>query len=134
MYVQSIHLMNNLYHVVLEKNSKRSQNIPEIPSHHHLILCSIKSMANSTYKHPKIKFVLQWIHDLKVELLECAYAHPFLTINIDKSNLDLKINNTALYMATHPKVLCPTLDPKFTYSTPTHNILVKAHTSLQIRK
>ena len=28
-----------------------------------------------------------------------------------KSNLDLKINNTVLPMARHPKVLGPTLDP-----------------------
>ena len=33
-----------------------------------------------------------------------------------QSNLDLKINNTALTMATHPKVLSFTLDPKLTYS------------------
>ena len=31
------------------------------------------------------------------------------------SNLDLKINNNALPMATHPKVLGLTLDPKLTY-------------------
>ena len=34
-----------------------------------------------------------------------------------KNNLDLKINNTALPMATHPKVLGLTLDPKLTYNT-----------------
>ena len=34
-----------------------------------------------------------------------------------KNNLDLKINNTALPMATHPKVLGLTLDLKLTYST-----------------
>ena len=39
-----------------------------------------------------------------------------------KSNLDLKINNTALPMATHPKVLGLTLDPKLTYSTYIQNI------------
>ena len=32
------------------------------------------------------------------------------------SNLDLKINNNALPMATHPNVLGLTLDPKLTYS------------------
>ena len=36
-----------------------------------------------------------------------------------KSNLDLKINNTALPMTTHPKVIGLTLDPKLTYSTHT---------------
>ena len=48
------------------------------------------------------------------------------------SNLDLKIHNTALPMATHPKVLGLTLDPKLTYSTHIYNISVQAHTSLQI--
>ena len=38
-----------------------------------------------------------------------------------KRNLDLKINNTALPMAMHPKVLCFTLDPKLTYNTHIHN-------------
>ena len=37
-----------------------------------------------------------------------------------KNNLDLKINNTALPMATYQKVL--TLDQKLTYSTHIHNI------------
>ena len=35
-----------------------------------------------------------------------------------RSNLDPQINNKALPMATHPKVLGLTLDPKITYSTP----------------
>ena len=37
-------------------------------------------------------------------------------------------------MATHPKVLGLTLDPKLTYSTPIHNISVQAHKPLQIKK
>ena len=45
-----------------KKYLKWSQNILEIPSNYQLILCSIESMVISTYKHPKIKFVLQWIH------------------------------------------------------------------------
>ena len=48
------------------------------------------------------------------------------------SNLDLTINNKALPMATHPKVLSLTLDPKLTYSTHIHNISVQAHKPLQI--
>ena len=47
-------------------------------------------------------------------------------------NLDLTINNNALPMATHPKVLGLTLDPKLTYSTQIHNISVQAHIPLQI--
>ena len=50
------------------------------------------------------------------------------------SNLDLTINNKALPMATHPKVLGLTLDPKLTYITHIHNISVQAHTPLQIIK
>ena len=50
------------------------------------------------------------------------------------SNLDLTINNKALPMATHPKVLGLTLDPKLTYNTHIHNISVQAHKPLQIIK
>ena len=50
------------------------------------------------------------------------------------SSLDLKINNNALPMATHSKVLGLTLDPKLTYSTHIHNISVHAHKPLQIIK
>ena len=51
-----------------------------------------------------------------------------------KSNLDLKIINTALPMATHPKVLGLTLDPKFTHRTHIHNISVQADKPLQMIK
>ena len=49
-------------------------------------------------------------------------------------NLDIKIHNNALPMATHPKVLGLTLDPKLTYSTHIHTISVHAHKPLQIIK
>ena len=59
----------------------------------------------------------------------------FTTDHVEyKINLDLKINNTALPMSTHPKVMGLTLDPKLTYSTHIHNILVQAHKPLQITK
>ena len=45
-----------------------------------------------------------------------------------------KIQNNALPMATHPKVLGLTLDPKLTYSTHIHNNSVQAHNLLQIIK
>ena len=51
-----------------------------------------------------------------------------------RSNLDLKINTTALLMATHPKAMGLTLDQKLTYSTHIHNIPVQAHTPLQMIK
>ena len=71
-----------------------------------------------------------------------------LTLNLDKTtctlftpdpaeytrNLDLTINNKALPMTTHPKVLGLTLDPNLTYSTHIHNISVHAHKPLQIIK
>ena len=50
------------------------------------------------------------------------------------SNLDLTINDKALPMATHQKILGLTLDPKLTYSTHIHNISVQAHKPLQIIK
>ena len=50
------------------------------------------------------------------------------------SNLDPIIHNNALPMATQPKVLGLTLDPKLTYSTHIHNISVHAHKPLQIIK
>ena len=49
-------------------------------------------------------------------------------------HLDLTINNKALPVATHPKVMGLTLEPKLTYSTHIHNISAQAHTPLQIIK
>ena len=49
-------------------------------------------------------------------------------------NLDLTINNKALPMATLPKVMGLTLDPKLKYSTHIHNISVQVHKPLQIIK
>ena len=50
------------------------------------------------------------------------------------SNLDLTINNNALPMAIHPKVMGLTLDPTLTYNTHIHTISVHAHKPLQIIK
>ena len=44
------------------------------------------------------------------------------------------MNNTALRMATHPKVLGFTLDQKLTYSIHIHTISVQAHKPLQMIK
>ena len=63
-----------------------------------------------------------------------------LTLNPDKTTCTLfapdpsEINNTVLRMATHPKVLGFTLDPKLTYSTHIHNISVQAHKPLHMIK
>ena len=97
-----------------------------IPSKH------TRPRAAKTYIHPYL---------LKVQ-------HNNLTINPDKrtctlftpdpaeykSNLDLQINNPALHMATHAKVLGLILDSKLTYSTHIHNISVHAHKPQQIIK
>ena len=50
------------------------------------------------------------------------------------SNLDLKINNTALPMATHAWVMGLTLDPKLTNNTHIHNISVQVHKPQQMIK
>ena len=62
-----------------------------------------------------------------------------LILNPDKTYCTLFTPDPAEYtsnlnMATHPKVLGLTLDPKLTYSTQMHNISVHAHTPLQIIK
>ena len=51
-----------------------------------------------------------------------------------KSNLNLKINNTTLPMATHPHVLGLTLDQKLAYSADMHNISLQADNPLQMIK
>ena len=50
------------------------------------------------------------------------------------SNLGLNINNKALPMALHPKVLGLTLDPKLTYNTHIQNIATHAQKPLQVIK
>ena len=48
------------------------------------------------------------------------------------SNLGLNINNKALPMALHPKVLGLTLDPKLTYNAHIQNIATHAQKPLQV--
>ena len=50
------------------------------------------------------------------------------------SNLDLKIINTSLPMAIHPKILGPAVHPNLTYNTHIQNISVHTHKPLQIIK
>ena len=59
-------------------------------------------------------------------------VHSTLQNITSKSNLDLNINNTALPMSTHPKVLGLTLD--IAYSTHIHSISVQAPKPLQMIK
>ena len=51
-----------------------------------------------------------------------------------KSNLDLKINNTAITNCNPPKGSGSYLRPKLTYSTHIHNISIQAYKSLQMIK
>ena len=51
-----------------------------------------------------------------------------------KNNMDIKINNTALPMATNPKVMGFTLNLKLTFSAHIHNISVQAHKPLHMIK
>ena len=95
-----------------------------------------RTSAAKKYIQPYLHTVFAWT------------KHNNLIVNPDKTtctlftpdpaeymiNLDLKIHNTVLPMATHPKVLGLTLDPKFTYSTHIHNISVQAHRPLQMIK
>ena len=104
--------------------------------HHHHIYTHTSTSAVKIYIQPYIHKVFSWT------------KHNNLTLNPDKTtctlftpdpaeykrNLNLKINNTTLPMATHPNLLGLTLDPKLTYSTHIHNISVHAHKPLQIIK
>ena len=92
--------------------------------------------ADKKYIQPYLHTVFAWTKQnyltLNPEKTTCTLFTPDSAAY--KSNLDLKINNTALPMATHPTVLGPTLVPKLTYRTYIHNISVQAHTSLQMIK
>ena len=105
--------------------------------------CDITISSTHTSTSAAKKYIEQYLHKV------FAWAKQNnLTLNSDKttctlftpdpleykSNLDLKMNNTALRMATHPKVLGLTLDQKFTFSTHIHNISVQAHKPLQMIK
>ena len=74
------------------------------------------SLANQ-YIQPYLQKVFAWAKQnnliLNPNKTTCTLFTPEYT--------DLKIHNNALPMATHPKVLGLTLDPKLTYSTHIHN-------------
>ena len=92
------------------------------------------SAAKNTYNHTYIKFLLDKTKQplTKSSQTTCTLFTPDPAEYT--SNMDLPINNKALPMATHPKVLGLTLYPKLTYSTHIHNISVQAHKPLQIIK
>ena len=92
--------------------------------------------AAMKYIQPYLHKVFAWTKQNNVTLNRdktiCTLFTPDPTEY--KSNLDLKINNTVLRIASHPEVLGLTLDRKLTYSTHIHNISVQAHTPLQMIK
>ena len=92
--------------------------------------------AAKKYIQPYLHKVFAWTKQTSLTLnpnkTTCALFTPDPAEY--KSNLDLKINNAAIRMATHPKVLGLTLDLKLTYSIHIHNISVQAHKPLQLIK
>ena len=65
----------------------------------------------------------------------CVWQHMHMTDPAEyNSNLGLNINNKALPMALHPKVLGLTLDPKLTYNAHIQNIATHAQKPLQVIK
>ena len=92
------------------------------PSHLHT---PAQVQPRNTYSHTYIKFLPgQNNLTLNPDKTTCTQFTPDHAEY--KSNLDLKINNTALPIATHPKVLGLTLDRKLIYCTHIHNISVQA--------
>ena len=98
-----------------------------LPSHIHT---QARLQPRNTYNHTYIKF----LHGQNKQSHTNPDKSTCTLFTPDpaeyKSNLGLKINNTALRMAMHPKVLGLTLDPQLTYSTHIHNISVQAHKPL----
>ena len=101
------------------------------PSH---LYIQARVQKRNTYNHTYIKFLLdktKQSHTLSRPTTSTLFTPDPVEY---KSNLDLKINNTALRMATYPKVLGLTLDPKLTYSTHIHYISVQSQKPLQMIK
>ena len=96
---------------------------------------TIKSAAKKCIQ-PYLYTVFAWTKQTNLTLnpdkTTCTLFTPDPTESTN--NLDLKINNTSLHMATQPKFLGRTLDPKLTYSTHIYNLSVHTHKPLQIIK
>ena len=96
-----------------------------------IISTHTSTSADKKYLQPYVYKVFAWTKQNNLTLNPDKTALFTANPADYKSNLDLKINNTALPMATHPKVLDITLDQKLTYI---HNISVQAHMPLQMIK
>ena len=105
----------------------RSWHTQMTPSSH--LHTQERVQAGNTCNHTYIKF-LSGQNNLTLNPYKPTYTLFTPNPAEYKGNLGIKINNTALPMATHPKVLGLTLDPKLTYSTHIHNISVQAPTPL----
>ena len=101
------------------------------PSHLHTH--TVREQTRNTYNHTYKKF-LPGQNNLTLNPDKTTFSLFTPDPAEYKSNLELKINNTALPMATHPKGMGLTLGPKLTYSTHIHNISVQAHKPLQMIK
>ena len=100
-----------------------------------------------TFTHTSMSAARKYIQPYLHKVYDWT-QHNNLIINPDKttctlftpdpaeynSNLGLNINNKALPMALHPKVLDLTLDPKLTYNAHIQNIATHAQKPLQVIK
>ena len=93
----------------------------------------ISTSAANKYIQPYLHKLFAWTKQNNLTLNQYKTTCTLFTPDHAEymSNLDLKINNTALPMATHPKVLDLTLEPTLTYSTHIHNISVQVDKPLQ---
>ena len=113
----------------------------------HRFRSCLRQMTSPTHLHTQAR--MQARNAYNHNYIKNAWTkHNNITLNTDKTtctlftpdpaeykiNLDLKINNTVLPMATHPNMLGLTLHPQLTYSTQSHNISVHAHKTPQIIK
>ena len=103
------------------------------PSH---LYIQSRMQPRNTYNHTYVHTVFAWAKQNNLTLNPDKTICTLFTADPAeyKSNLDLKINNTALPMVTHQRVLGLTLDPKLTYSTRIHNISIQAQKPLQMIK
>ena len=110
------------HHPMNRFRSWPTQTTPQ--SHPH---SQVRVQPRNTYNHYLHK-IFAWTKQnnllLSLDKITCTLFTPDPAEYT--SNLVLTINNKALPMSTHPKVLGLTLDPKLTYSTHIHNISVQA--------
>ena len=92
--------------------------------------------AARKYKQPYLHKVYDWTQHNNLIINPDKTTCTLFTPDPDEynSNLGLNINNKALPMALHPKVLGLTLDPNLTYNAHIQNIATHAQKPLQVIK